>query len=424
MPHSQEFFSALSRRDFVRWSGLTAAASFAPSGLRAVVPRRAPPFEVSASTYAWELHDEGVAGALDNMQTMAAVNSVYLIAIMHPERRPFRSGTFPHNPVRQTWQAEDARCYWHPDASLYGRIKPVLSEHAFLNETDWMAALAEECRRRDIKLGVELSHALVDRERMEGEFSDVAQRNIHGEISHVRQQFRPACPNHPATPEYAVALVTDLVKNYDVDYIQSCIITYSDGGPGRSGCFCDHCMRTAGEMGFDLPRIQADLLADLNAQPALAEWEDFRFQSTARFYRTLHAAAHAIKATVDLRYNMHMTGRNPLDWGMNLPLLKPHLDSLRIMDYTEQEGNPELMSGKKRWLTDTRRLLGSDFKILSALGVRLNATPELIREGVKIAVDTGMDGVTLGHYDGATFPILRAVRDGLRAAGVELPQTT
>ena len=44
---------------------------------------------------------------------------------------------------------------------------------------------------------------------------------------------------------------------------------------------------------------------------------------------------------------------------------------------------------------------------------------ELIREGVKIAVEAGMDGVTLGHYDGATFPILRSVRDGLTAAGVK-----
>ena len=113
-----------------------------------------------------------------------------------------------------------------------------------------------------------------------------------------------------------------------------------------------------------------------------------------------------------------MTARNPPAWGVKLTAMQPYLDSLRVMDYTEQEGNPALMSGKRRWLTDTRKELGKDFPILSALGVRLKATPELIREGVKIAVECGMDGVTLGHYDGATFPVLRAVREGLLAAGV------
>jgi hypothetical protein len=55
--------------------------------------------------------------------------------------------------------------------------------------------------------------------------------------------------------------------------------------------------------------------------------------------------------------------------------------------------------------------------MVSAIAVRPKATPELIREGVKIAVECGMNGITLGHYDGAEFPMLRAIRDGLKDTG-------
>jgi hypothetical protein len=48
----------------------------------------------------------------------------------------------------------------------------------------------------------------------------------------------------------------------------------------------------------------------------------------------------------------------------------------------------------------------------------MKATPDLIREGVRIAVESRMNGITLGHYDGATFPMLRAVRAGLGDAGI------
>jgi hypothetical protein len=413
---------AIQRRTFLKLAGAAAAASALPRSLLAT--NQLKPFEVSASLYAWELHDEGVETVLDNVQKMAAVNSVYLIGVMHPERRPFREGEFAHNPVRKTWMAEDARCYWHPDAKLYGRIKPRLSDNAWLADTDWLRVLTDAARKRGLKVGAEFSHALVDKERAEGQFKDVAQRNINGEITHVRDWLRPLCPNHPATPEFALAMSTDLIRNYGVDYVQSCVVTFDDGGPLRSGCFCDNCRKAGTEMGYDLAQIQASLLKDPTAQPALTQWQDFRYRATANFYKTLHAGVHAIKPGVDLRYNAHMTARNALAWGVNLPMMRPHLDSLRMMDYTEQEGDPSLMPGKRKWLAETRQQLGEDFPILSAIGVRLKATPELVQEGIKIALECGMDGITLGHYDAATFPILRAVRAGLNQAGVPVGAET
>jgi hypothetical protein len=300
-------------------------------------------------------------------------------------------------------------------------VKPRLSDHAWLRDTDWLRVLTDAGRKRGLKIGVELSHSLIDRERMSGEFSDLAQRNIHGEITREGgiKWLRPPCPNHPATVEYARALATDLVANYGVDYVQSCIMSFDPAKPERGGgCFCEHCQRAAKEAGFALDRIQTALLADPKNAAALADWTTVRFISVARFYAKLHAAVHTVKPTIDLRYNVH--SRSFASYGIDLPRMRPHLDSVRLMDYSEQEGDAALLAGKRTWIASARKQLGENFPVLCAIGVRLKATPELVREGVRIAVEAGVEGITLGHYDGATFPVLRGVREGLVAAKVSL----
>ena len=374
---------------------------------------------MSASLYAWELHDEGVEHVLDNLQEMAAVNSVYLLGIMHPEARPVGGGTFPHNPIRKTWQAEDARCYWHPETARYGRVKPRLSDFAWLNETDWLKILVDAARKRGLEVGMELSHSLIDQERMRGEMADLQARNLHGEpVAGAGIKWLTApCPNHPATIEYLRALASDTVANYGIDYLQSCMMNFDPATPDRGGgCFCEHCMKAAGGFGFDLAEIKAALLVDPRDYRALAGWNGFRFASVAHVYQTLHKAAHALKPTVDIRYNLP-SPTYPF-YGINLPLMRPHLDSVRVLDYTEQDGNPALMAHKRGWFDSAKQQLQPPLPLLSTIGVRMKATPELVREGVRIAVRAGASGIGLGHYDGATFPLLRAVREGLVETGV------
>ncbi len=55
----------------------------------------APAFEVTGSIYPWEVHDEGIDLILDNMTGIAGINSVYLIAVMHEEHRPFNNDKLP-----------------------------------------------------------------------------------------------------------------------------------------------------------------------------------------------------------------------------------------------------------------------------------------------------------------------------------------
>ena len=406
----------LSRRQFMVGAGV---ATFAVSRSLVASPVKERPFEVSASLYPWDLHDEGIEHILDNLQQMARVNSVYLLGIMHYEIRPLTSPAYPHNPVRKTWQAEDSRAYWHPDMKLYGRIKPKLSDFDWLNQTDWLPVLTKAARKRGLRTGVELSHTLVDLDREQTEFADCVQRDIHGTPRRVYGRAFPLCPNNPDVQHYVLNLFSDLTKNYDVDYLQTCTIPFMPGGADKGGCFCDSCIKAAHDHGLDLARIRAALLTNPEAPEELAQWQAFREASMARYYKIMHDGIHAIRPTADLRFNDCFA--NAKNWGLDLKQLRIHLDTARVCDYSEQKGDPAIMHQKHEWLTSEHEGFGLEFPVLSAVAVRPKATPALIEEGVKIAVDSGVVGITLGHYDGAEFPMLRAIDSGLRKAGVVVP---
>jgi hypothetical protein len=407
-----------SRRQFLAMAGAGAASvAISQQLLSAQVTRR--PFEVSASLYPWDLHDEGIEHILDNLQQMSEVNSVYLLGIMHYEIRPLTSPAFPHNPVRKTWQAEDSRAYWHPDMKRYGRIKPRLSDFDWLNQTDWLRVLTEAARKRGLRTGVELSHTLVDLDREQNEFSDCVQRDIHGMPRKVYGRAYPLCPNNTDVQQYVLALFSDLTANYDVDYLQTCTLPFMPGGADSGGCFCDSCIKAARDRGIDLAKVKAVLLSNPQSPAELAQWQSFREGSMAGYYKIMHDGIHAIRPSADLRFNDCF--KNSHNWGVDLNQLAPHLDSARVCDYTEQKGDLALMPQKREWLMTDRQGLGLDFPVLSAVAVRPKATPELIEEGVNIAIECGVVGITLGHYDGSEFPMLRAIRSGLNRKKIKVP---
>jgi hypothetical protein len=407
-----------SRRGFVKAAASSAVCASLGRSAAAAAPSQ--PFEVAASLYAWELHDEGIEQILDNLQSMAQVNSVYLISIMHYEKRPFTSATFPHNPVRKTWQAEDSRCYWHPDMSLYGRIKPQLSSFAWLSDTDWLNVLTKAARKRGLKTGAELSHTLVDQDTVKKELLDCTQRDIHDQPRVVWGRSYPLCPNNPDVMAYTLALYTDLVKNHDVDFVQFCTIPLLNGGADRGGCFCGSCVAAAAEQKIDLKKIQQELLDNATAEPALSQWQRFRVYTMTRYYRLIHSKMHETRSNIELRLNDCFP--KPETWGIDLKAARSYLDSIRNSDYSEQLGDPSRMHEKNDRLRANSDALGEDFPRISAVAVRPKATPELIREGVHIAIEDRVCGLSLGHYDGAEFPMLRAISEGLRIEKVSVPK--
>lgn len=409
--------------------------------------------EIAGSIYAWDIADEGVERILDNLQEMTGCNSVYLIGIMHHEKRPLTDFYYPHNPVRKTYFPEDSCAYFRPDPKFYGRIKPRTTQRDFLKNTDWLKVLIKAARKRDMKTGVELSHTLLDSERAKNEFADCIQRDIYG-----KRLGKLLCFNNPDVQEYVTGLFADLATNYDVDYIQTCLVPFNSGrnsshdaasvlGITLGGCFCDWCKKAAAAQGIDLNKIQAALLpvADSIAKPSLAqahemallkasntspvtvlmehpelfEWLLFRRDSLTSFYKRIHDRIHSIKPDIDLRLNVYIYS-NLERCGLDLRALKPYLDSIRSSNYYEQSGDISRIEDKRRWLLAVRRAVGDEMYFLSAIGVRPRATPEIIRQGVVVSAQCGVDGITMGHYDGAPFSNLRAIKEGMKLADVEI----
>ncbi len=473
------------RREIVKLAtgGLGAlAARWLPSA-RAAAPSRATDRarkrfrEVASSLYAWDLLDEGVDGILDTLAETTGTNSVYLVALMHQEKRPLTDFYYPHNPRRKTYFPEDSRVYWHPHPDAYkdAKIKPRLSDRDELKNTDWLAQLIKAGRRRRWKTGAEISHTILDKERAR-DFHFAIQRDIYG-----NPMGQLVCCNSPDARAYMVGLSTDLVKNYDIDYLQTCLIPFAAGrtriaaglGGGLTywasglgglgvgvgtpverilqtclgGCFCASCEAAAKTRGLDLPAVRKALrpLADMldHAGPAeihrwavlrasnttptalmvrhpeLYEWLRFRCESFSAFFGAIAAAIKKIKPNIDLRLNAFLSF-DPELHGIDMAGMKRHLGSVRSSDYSEQEGTAAALEHKREFLLNVRAAIGDDMPFLSAIGIRPKATPELIRKGVLISSECGADGLSLGHYDGAPLRNLQAIKEGLREADVAI----
>ena len=416
----------ISRRSFLKLSGLAAGSLAIP--WRALGQNTKPlgnkpanrpnrPFEVDGSTYAWEVHDEGIDALLDNMTSLAGINAVYLVALMHHEHRPFTSKQFPHNPVRTEWMAEDSCIYFHPQLDLYGRINPAISSYDWLNSTDWLKVVVDAAHARGLKAGAEISHTPIPSSVLK-ENPDFRQRDINGAPE------GGFCPNNPDVREYLLALFGDVAKNYNVDFIQTCMWLYSGSDPQKNTCFCQSCQHEAQVAGFDLAASIPVLQANPVAQPQLEQWLTLKRTSTAKIYQLISDRIHQEKPGIDFRINDTLPYGSSIKAdttvGLHLEDLKRIINSCVIQDHTEQKGEPnETFKLRKAWLADNRSLLGPETPLLSSIAVRPKATPDLIHRGIQAAINSGVNGIACKHYDGATFSMLRAVRDGLSAAGVK-----
>lgn len=373
----------------------------------------APAFEVTGSIYPWEVHDEGMDLILDNLTNIAGVNSVYLIAVMHQEHRPFNNDKLPgtflfnHNPVRREWDAEDSRAYFRPDMNAYGRIKPMFSKHAWLNETDWLKLVLDKAHARGLRAGVEVSHTYIPMEYL-NQHEEFKQRDINN-----NPVERP-CTNNPDVRAYLVALYGDLAKNYDVDYVQTCMLLFSrSDDPTKGGtCFCESCKHKAKAMGFDMEAAIPVLKDNPYAQPQLDNWRKFRIASTTEIYKLVTDKLHEVNSKIDFRLN----DLNDRTSGLQLEELKNNINSVHLSTHTEQNGYQK--SDRKSRIATTKYFMGNDIPIIPGVPTRLLTTPEIVKSSIKISVDGGAKGIGVKHYDGSPYSLLRAVRNGLSEAGV------
>ncbi|MEO6290276.1 MAG: beta-galactosidase, partial [Ginsengibacter sp.] len=379
----------------------------------------APAFEVTGSIYPWEVHDEGIDLILENMTSMAGINSVYMLAVMHQEHRPFNSDKLPgtfyfnHNPVRKEWDAEDAKAYFKPHLEMYGKIKPQLSSFSWLNDTDWLKMVLDKAHAKGLRAGAEVSHTYIPMSYLK-QHPEIQQRDINGNLLEGNMNARP-CSNNPDVREYLLALYSDIATNYDVDYIQTCMLLYSNQDEPIKGstCFCTSCQKEAKEMGFDMAAAIPILRDNPNAQPQLDEWLNFRRASTTKIYKLVTDRIHQANPKIDFRLN----DLNNRSSGLHLDELNDgHINSVHLSTHTEQNGYQK--SDRASRIATTLYYAGKNVPIIAGVPTRLLTTPEIIKSSVKISVEGGAKGIGVKHYDGSPYSLLRALRNGISEAGV------
>lgn len=379
-------------------------------------------FEVGTQIRAWTIHDEGMDSILDTMQQLCGVNSLYMVVVMHAEHRPFQAPEFPHNPARDTWQAEDSRVTFPPDWDRYGEVKPLRSDVDWINQTDWLQLMIDACRERDMAVGAEVSHYPIPKSLIQSR-PDWHQRKLDGS-SWSTTRF---CPNNPDVRQYVIALFGDLAANYDLDYIQTCqhLFFRYEAIDEDASCFCRHCVAEARRIGFDLEAAMLRLKANPDRQPEKDNFINLRKHSTTEFYRLIAEEIDQVKQNpkCHLRYNDTYPYRRWIleDCAMHLDEVGAHLGSLVHQDHEEQKGKPdEDFANRKAWLTKSRRLVGPDLPIICGIAPRIKATPELVKRGIKVALEhpAQVEGLAFKHYDGASFGLMRAFKQGMIEAGV------
>ena len=424
--------------------------------------------EVAASLYPWDLADQTAETCVDNLVEHSNVNSVYLVGVMHKEKRPLTSLFYTLDPVRKYYLPENSRVYYNVDMNDFNdtKMKPKFTGRKFLQERDWLDDLIRVARSRNLKVGVEVSHTFYDTDDAFNNMPDVLQKDVYGKP--IDKFF---CCNNPDVRAYMRDLFVSTVKHHDVDFIQTCMMLFYEGkaveqpwfmaekdpenrlghllGTLRGGCFCEHCEKKAKELGYDWDAIVKDLrvLADTaNAEfhgkiehnmdmslllgsnltdagfllehPALYKWLEFRIRCVTELFEEIYGAIKAAKPQVEFRYNNYL--RYPEYAGLDFSKVRDYMDSVRDSDYSEQNGAQDHYRYKRNTLLKIRMGLGFDKDVIAAMACRPNATTELMKESIKVMSTVGIDGISLGHYDGSTFELLDAVKDGMKEAQIEV----
>jgi hypothetical protein len=161
-----------------------------------------------------------------------------------------------------------------------------------------------------------------------------------------------------------------------------------------------------------------------NAQPERDKWLELRRNSSTRLYRDICLAMKKVNPRCHIRLNDVYTwgGRDTIRFGLDLDAVAPYLGSLVNQDHQEQKGRAnEDFDLRKRWLIMNRGFIGPDMPLLSGIATRMKASPELIKAGIKVALDSParVNGLAMKHYDGASFSLMRAFKQGMIDAGVQ-----
>jgi len=133
-----------------------------------------------------------------------------------------------------------------------------------LGNYDALDVVVKEARERNLQVFAWI--ICLRNERLAAENPECAIENIFG----VRDPTW-LCPNNPNSRKYLLALIEDIISNYDVNGLELESLVFSSLLPHPRGlavdaltdvllkiCFCDNCRRMAENMGYDRELIEKD----------------------------------------------------------------------------------------------------------------------------------------------------------------------
>ena len=159
----------------------------------------------------------------------------------------------------------------------------------------------------------------------------------------------------------------------------------------------------------------ASLLAEI---PELYAFLKFRTDSLTQYFAEIRQAVKAEKPMIDIRLNHYAA--YPELMGLDLKGIASRWTRCGVRTTANKPVIRSAWNGSGAISTTFVARLGVDKYFLSAISPRPKATPELVKQGILVSAQCGADALTIGHYDGAWRNCLRAIKDGLDEAGIEI----
>lgn len=214
--------------------------------------------------YPWNLADEGVPEVIGTVKALG-INTITIAGSYH-------AGKFlhPHGRGGKVFFPEDGTVYFNADMAQYGTITPV--PNSLVRERDILREIAETSQ-----IATNVWLVLLHNSRLGEQHPQSTVRNAFGD-----RYIYSLCPSAPEVRAYAVALCSDVTRNYPVSGISletPGFLPFAHGyhhefamvRPNRwldsqlGLCFCDHCLGGAEAAGIDASRLKARVREDIDA---------------------------------------------------------------------------------------------------------------------------------------------------------------
>ena len=228
------------------------------------LPLSTRPFKATILTFPWDLADEGLDRALDNIQHTAGLTEVVLAV-------SFNAATFflPHNPERKLYFGEDGVVFFEPDLTKYTQtaIRPRVSE--LVTGPDYLRAPAERIRGRGLGLTTWIVYA--PNQYLARTYPQWTTQDALGNSypSHL-------CISALDVRSYHLALTEDVVEQFGPDAVYIENVNFLPFGASFFNplllskmtpwdqflmglCMCSSCITRASENGFDASEFRQEV---------------------------------------------------------------------------------------------------------------------------------------------------------------------